>query len=308
MIIPAQKPYLIILNKFSMKLLRALQMWWLKITQNPRPSSHPFISGDSFRALAKHIHDETGTFNPEDVARADIVFVGNPQMEEYFQTIHKKIKYPYILIQHNGDFVVDQSIASLIDDKIICFFAQNTVIQHPKIIPIPIGVTNKYWSVAGMTWTYNKKNKLHKLPRILFSFSPETNPKEREPAIKYLLQHPCADKPEKFLAPNTHTKLLNDYSFVASPPGQGPESARTWEALYMGTIPITKPFVGINYFEKLGLPIWIIDDWNELDVFTEEELANRYAKMMNKASFHALSMEYWAKYINDKKLGSMDTF
>lgn len=299
MIIPAKGYCQVTLNQFLMKSLRAVQMFWLKITNTPRPSSYPFITGDSFRALAKHVHDETGTFMPDAVAKGDIVFVGNPYMKEYFETLHTRISHPYILIQHNGDFVVDQSIANFIDDKIICFFAQNTIINHPKIVPIPIGVTNKYWSVAGMPWTYNKKPSPHKLPRIFFSFSPETNPTEREPALRYLLEHSCADKPEKFLAANTHTQLLNKYLFVASPPGQGPESNRTWEALYMRTIPITKPFVGINYFKELGLPIWIVEDWHELDTYSEKELASKYNELFDNASFDALSMDYWIHKIEE---------
>lgn len=298
MIIPAKKKYIVVANKWLLKLIRIIQKVQLTLLGDTRPSSYPFISGDSFRALADFVHDETGSFDPAKVKKGDIVFVGNPFMKDYFGTLHKRISNPYILIQHNGDFVVDDSIAELLDEKIICFFAQNTVVEHKKIIPIPIGVTNKYWSVAGMPWTYNRKIITNKIPRIFFSFSPETNPKEREPAILYLKNHKCTDRPENFLAANEHTKLLNRYAFIASPPGQGPESARTWEALYMRTIPITKPFVGINYFTQLGLPIWTLRNWNELDNMTEKDLKDVYKKMIDNADFSALYMDFWIKRIN----------
>ncbi len=303
MIIPAQN-IKNIMDEWFLKVLRAVQKLHLKLTNTPRPSSYPYISGDSFRALADFVHDETGTFNPKNVNRGDIVFVGNNFMKEYFLTVHKSIENPYILIQHNGDNVVDEEMASLIDEKIIRFYAQNTTVNHSKIIPLPLGATNKYWYAGGMPWTYTRKPKKNKLPRILFSFTIYTNPQERKPALAYFLTHPCMDKPEKFLPANAHTKLLNNYSFVISPPGNGPETHRTWEGLYMKTIPITKPFVGINYFKNLGLPIWILDDWTELELFSEKELQTKYTNMMEKANFSALYMDYWIELIKKDQLNT----
>jgi hypothetical protein len=42
-----------------------------------RPSSKPYISGDTFRKVADFIFDETATFNPQQINHGSIVFL-NP--------------------------------------------------------------------------------------------------------------------------------------------------------------------------------------------------------------------------------------
>lgn len=75
----------------------------IKYSRDPRPGSAPFISGDGFRALAKHIHDETQTFDPSAVKSSDIIFMNADLIETYFQEIHPKISASYRLITHNSD-------------------------------------------------------------------------------------------------------------------------------------------------------------------------------------------------------------
>ena len=42
----------------------------------PRPTSEPFISGDTVRNMCQHIFDETGQpFSPENIKCGDTVFV-----------------------------------------------------------------------------------------------------------------------------------------------------------------------------------------------------------------------------------------
>ena len=65
-----------------------------------RPSSKPFISGDTFRKYADHIFDESTSFNPEDVKKNDTVFINSDLIEVYFQIQHPKISSKYFLISH----------------------------------------------------------------------------------------------------------------------------------------------------------------------------------------------------------------
>ena len=49
-----------------------------------RPSSKPYISGDTFRKYADHIFDESTSFKPKDVRKNDIVFINSDLIEVYF--------------------------------------------------------------------------------------------------------------------------------------------------------------------------------------------------------------------------------
>jgi len=61
----------------------------------------------------------------------------------------------------------------------------------------------------------------------------------------------------------SYLQELKQYKFCISPEGNGIDCYRTWEALYMRTIPICKRSVMVEEFAKT-FPIYIVDDWSEL--------------------------------------------
>lgn len=279
----------------------------MRLLGNRRPTSYPYVAGDSFRALADHIYDETVKCSPTSVQRGDIVFVSQELLHEYFDTVHPNITERYILICHNGDVPVDASIVSKIDDTIGHFFAQDVVVGHERITPIPIGIENLHYYIAGVVPFFNRhrKNLAKRAPqrkdRIFFNFSLQTNPAERGPAREYFLSHPLMETAQRFMTPRRHSKVLSTYKFVASPPGHAIESCRTWEALYFGTIPIVKDFVAMRSFASYGLPIWIVKDWHELEGLTEADLAKTYSTMMAHANLEALHMDFWINKVKQKQ-------
>lgn len=270
-----------------------------------RPTSFPYLTGDNFRSLADYVHDETDTFNPELVESGDIVFVGNPLMNNFFENIHPRINNRYILIQHNGDYPVDEHIASYMDEKIIRFYAQCTEFAHEKITPIPIGIANKHHGFEGFSWLMNRNipKDTEKKPRIFFHFIIQTNPQERGPALEYFKKHASMDTINDFVPYGSYKDILASYAFTVSPAGNTLGSHRTWEALYLRTIPIVKRTVDAEYCVANGLPLWILDDWNELDEYTEEKLRLKYTEMMQTARFDSLYMAHWVEKIKtDQKL------
>lgn len=87
------------------------------------------------------------------------------------------------------------------------------------------------------------------------------------------------------------------YPFWLSPRGNGIDCHRTWEALYLGRIPIIAHTSIDPLFE--GLPVVFVDDWNQI---TRAFLEERYKTIMEK--YHAneyklerLFPEYWHQQI-----------
>lgn len=298
-------PISLTFNKYIMVLRRGLyRKVWMRITGNARPSSYPYVSGDSFRALTKHVHDEEATFNPADVQQGDIVFVCNGYAHAYMETLHKEIKHPYILLIHNGDISIDQAFADKIDDKIVRCYAQDVTYAHDKLIPIPIALENIKYYMNGIPFVFDRLiRKMKRKPpvkqnRILYRFSIHTNPTVRIPALEYFSKHPLMETFSEMLPPSLHLRKLMTYKFVASPPGNSIESCRTWEALELRTIPIVKDFVAMRYFESIGLPLWIVKEWDELDAYkTEEALSAKYNELMKNPNWEPLRMDYWIRQI-----------
>lgn len=271
-------------------------------SKNPRPSSYPYISGDSFRALAQHIFDEVSAINPKKVRDGDIIFVGTHFIEKFFKEIHPFIKARYILITHNSDNPVAADLVKYIDDKIIHWYGQNVLITHPKITPIPIGLENLYYYTNGNIATIKKEQKekaLEKKNKILFGFSVTSNPSERQPALDILTKTKTAEKISGWPNAWDYLKKLNSYKFVAAPPGNGIDSPREWQAMYLGVVPIVKDSILTRYYSDIGLPVFVVKNWDELLALDEQKLQDIYEKIFPRFKSPALYFDYWRAIITN---------
>ncbi|MCX6712937.1 MAG: hypothetical protein NTY66_01880 [Candidatus Vogelbacteria bacterium] len=282
------------------KVKRKYNVYRIKRSANPRPGSFPYISGDGFRQIADRIYDETGKCRPEEIAAGNIVFVKSDYLHEFFRDVHPLIKNPYKLISHNSDYNITPEDLKYIDEKIIHWYGQNVYASHPKLTPIPFGLDNLYYYHLGVPDPLEKINRRKETPkknRIVFGFSINTNPKERQPAHDYLTTAKLAEPLIWETDPEKYFSLVNEYKFIACPSGNGLDDPRTWQALYLKVVPITNHSVTRDYFRSIGLPILVIDKWSDLSNFTESDLATLYGKFMTDSETAPLYMDYWIKKI-----------
>lgn len=254
----------------------------IRYSRNPRPASEPFLSGDTFRARADHIFEELDQpFDPKRVKQGDVIFVKTDFVQTFFQTLHPKIPHRYILLTHNSDLDVTPELARAMDEQIIVWYAQNLMVKHPRIKPLPIGLENLHHYRNGIVADFIRLRQRNpkKRTRILSSFNLATNPQVRQRALQILDSHPLADHVWG-LNSYAYRRLLQIYQFVASPRGNGLDCHRTWEALYLGVIPIvtTSPLDALytNY------PIWIVEDWQELYAYDAAGLKIKYGEIMER--------------------------
>ena len=89
---------------------------------------------------------------------------------------------------------------------------------------------------------------------------------------------------------------VNSHLFVFSPRGNGIDTHRTWECLYMNTIPIEKRNINNQFYTDL--PICFVNDWEEV---TEDFLSKEYIRIKtNECNLDKLNFEYWkTKILNN---------
>lgn len=267
----------------------------------PRPDSKPFISGDSFRALADHIFDETTTtFNPNVVSWGDIIFVNLSHLEQFFTTIHPHIKYSYILISHNHDYSAPGKFKYILKDpKILLWFTQNPdIANHPKLIGIPIGLSNKHWPHAqthpdAITYVQHLiPFDIQKRYLLYVNFHINTNPSVRQPVYDYFSSQPFSI----VMTNRVYKDYLQDLTiskFVVSPHGNGLDCHRTWEALYMGSFPVVKSSTLDPLYQDL--PVLVVKEWTDITKkFLEEQYPIFRAKKYN---YNRLYFKYWEDLI-----------
>lgn len=261
-----------------------------------RPPSNPFISGDTFRSIANHIFDETNaTIDGDAVKCGDIVFVNLSRLRQFFAEIHPTIKSTYILISHNHDFPAPGDFKKFLDDSTLgAWFTQNAdIVNHPKLIPIPIGVANKHWAINRshddlMLKLRAQTAGIKKKFLLYVNFVINTAPAVRKPIFDYF-------KTVKFCSWASNRPYENylmdlmQSKFVLSPPGNGLDCHRTWEALYMGSFPVVKSST-LDVLLK-DLPVVIVHDWHEV---TRELLERKYDEFMHtKFDYSKLYFDYW---------------
>jgi hypothetical protein len=268
----------------------------------PRPPSLPFVSGDSFRALAHHVYeDDAESFDPGRVEHGDVVFVATRLARGFFSRCHHRIERPYVLITHNCDENVTPDLAALHDERILAWFAQNLVCEDPRITPVPIGLENMHHYNSGIVSDFLRLRKRAsvKRPRVLQSFAVGTNRAAREPAARVLRHLPFVDH-VMGRHPYGYRRILRRYQFVASPAGNGMDCHRTWEGLYLGVVPIMVDSVFARHFASL--PIWVIPDWEHLERYDEAMLAAKYEELAARGfDDPRLFMDFWAAELDDAR-------
>ena len=268
-----------------------------------RPSSEPYISGDTFRKHADHVYDESKKFNPKNVKINDIVFLSANLIDEYFYDIHKKIKNKYILISHNSDRNITEKDRAYIDDKIIFWYAQNLSIKQNKFIgSIPIGLENLRFQLNGVLNDFIEKPSIKNQNKILASFSIATNPEKRENLMKIAKNNTIIDV-KNFANHKSYFEGLQLYKFNLCPEGNGLDTHRIWESLLVKTIPVMEDSVFTKNLASLNFPILVLESWQDLNDLSSKDLENIYKDETEKKQFdEVVKLEYWINFINRKKI------
>lgn len=261
----------------------------------------PFITGDAFRAHCDFVFDETNhQLNVEEIPERSTIFVGPYVLSDFFQRYHKDIPVQYILVTHNTDYEAPGPFAKYLEDeKLIAWFAQNVeIVVHPKLIPIPIGLGNRYTFHGDLSIIKNMMEAPEVLSREIFAYLPlqMTNRPERSYVLS-LFQH------QKYIT-HIYWKDYSDYlsdlqhaKFVFVARGGGLDCHRTWEALYLGAIPILKNSASDQMYNDL--PVLIVNEWNDID---EELLLQSYKKIKERPkNLYKLNIQYWLDLIEKTK-------
>jgi hypothetical protein len=175
-------------------------------------------------------------------------------------------KNPFILVSHNSDENIYNNddfnyIAN--HPKIIKWYTQNLMMEHYKVSLLPIGIANPQWEHGNIELLSKASSICHnKTNNIYFYYNINTN---------YNKRNECYLKLKDFI-PFAYLKPVKDYfnylatfKFAICPEGNGIDTHRLWECFYLRVVPI----VVNNLFnrkvkETYGLPIIILEDWNDL--------------------------------------------
>jgi hypothetical protein len=229
-----------------------------------------------------------------------------PNFAKYVPNLNKSI----VLVSGDSDDTTpgnDINVFNIIVSSkyIKKWFAQNCIINHSKVVHLPIGIYyhNYYNIINGFpSWTPLYKtaseqekdinslleNKMPFWKRVIKCYSTfhfQLNRGDRQEVFNQIPSHLIDYEQNPVPRLESHSKQLL-YAFVISPFGCGPDTHRTWEALICGCIPIIKSSNMDELFADL--PVLLVKKWSWACRPRDHDVASRRNKRCVVLTRHAI--------------------
>lgn len=216
-----------------------------------------------------------------------------------------------VFVTHNSDYHICNN-RYLAGPSCDFWFAQNKEANQNKICSIPIGLENMklrtYAQAANGLFSSQvpgslqkamlidkiSSYRLQKKGMVYMNFNRKTH-HSREYVWQLFESKNWVNNTSNLQLQKFYFDLA-EHKFVISPRGNGVDCHRTWEALYLRTIPIVESSIHMNEFSDL--PIFFVNSWDEL---CYNNLEKFYNKVQNELyNLDKLKISYWRKTIDEK--------
>lgn len=216
--------------------------------------------------------------------------------------LHPKFIDDVCVIGHSDYPVVDE-----ISNKFTKVFCINKYNSSENTYGLPLGITNDcddstlhrvYGNKEIILEVYNESIEKENLSYINFNISNYLTERQfifdkfkNENWVKKGSIENSIDGRRQFL------RDIKSSKFVFCPRGNGIDTHRVWETLYMGSIPIVKYEKTHHLFTDL--PILFIKDW---DIIDDSFLNEKYLEIVEKDwNMNKLKISYWLEFIKTNK-------
>ena len=245
------------------------------------------------------------------------IYVCSSALDEFARYIYDIFGCrPFTLVTGDSDDTVGGAEsraachAILSHPSLVKWYSQNLSMDHAKLRHLPIGLDyHSAWNSpaffgAGLSLPLHQEAEMLAVARASnplllrklaaycdWHFSLERG--DRAAAFRDIPQE-CAHYLVKHSSRLDTWRAATDYAFVASPTGRGYDCHRTWEALVLGSIPIVSRSPIVDVFT--GLPVVVVDSWDELDREWLESVRGDFAK--RKFDWSRLFARHWVSQIH----------
>ena len=279
--------------------------------------------GDISGMMVAARRDDTPLIERLRPEQALIIFLGNDDnaiWSVFTNSLFEEIPRPVVFVVINGDNRGIKPEEKILEHpKVLGVFAQNCMGRSAKVHCLPIGLENRQWSMHGWTpetimgsilGAQTAPSPLEHVQRAaalrekgtgvataMACFGVHTNPGLRGPLDAALnMGHlDWVDRSCNNGLVNFHRNMLQR-AVVIAPEGNGMDTLRAWEALYLG-----RALVGVHSpMDPLweDLPYVFLDSWQQLTRDGVEEAVRNLSRpehlARTRGATKKLFMPYWA--------------
>lgn len=259
------------------------------------------ITEDEYITTDKYL-----SFANESVAyiKTDVLVYGKPIVWRGFVHTGRPAE---TWITGHSDYSITSDIHKKFQQSCKKWYAVNKEADSPNLYALPIGITNNcddhpeyriYGNTSIMHEVANMPRTIEN--RVYLNFSIHTYPVERgfvynmfkdKPWVTVGVSEPTLESRKKYLIG------IRNHDFMLCPRGNGIDTYRLWETLYMGGIPIVKRNFALLEFEDL--PICWINTWDDVT----PEFLDKEKKRIESSTWNLekLKISYWKNKITGRQ-------
>lgn len=244
--------------------------------------------------------DKYATSFPTCYYKTDVISNLSPMIwrERFIQPPSQQLP---IIISGHSDYEITDEMVDYYQPKI--WFCVNNQTSRPNVFALPLGIANN----TNETETHPISGNLDIMIQVMqeniecknwiyMNFNINTFPSERNHVYNLFKDREYVTIGETIITLDGRTQFLRDiksHTFVLCPRGNGVDTHRLWETLYMGSIPIVRK--DILYIDFIDLPICFVDNWEEItQEFLQKEKERIYSQTWN---LDKLKIGYWINRI-----------
>lgn len=281
---------------------------FVKYPKKDRVNSFPFLNSDTYSFLCDQIIDSCSQLDLiSDLSSSSRLYInGNlfPGLEQQFLShLSKRKALLSGIFIGDSDKSPSESFIKSVQKHSSLLGCVNLEIRIKGVLPLPLGLESQRYRSAGQIRDFQKLPDLNPSSRpigVLVAWNDDTNLAERTLAREEISgsQH-CQELRKRFPARHVHF-LMRRSLFVACPPGNGMDTHRFWESLYLGSLPIILKRHEIPAFK--GWPYFALNDWGELRKLSRNQLVEVYLnKVPELLAFRKGTITFIKKTFNSLK-------
>ena len=242
-----------------------------------RVSSYPYLCPDTYLAKCERVILTPLDLNKligENSNKYKTVYLVGDLIDQFIESCHQIPNIETLVIGESDVTQREQNLSKFYS-KVGKIFSNNLVGKSDRCFPVPLGIERQAYRSAGRVRNFQKKYEIKISDRtipFLIAWNDATNAKRPIYRAEFQNHSDSLVINQRVTASTIH-KLMRKTMFVPSPAGNGIDCHRTWEALYLGAVPVV---LRSEYFGESNWPVLVVDSWSELLEKKSNELKDIY--------------------------------
>jgi hypothetical protein len=228
------------------------------------------------------------------LVNAKSLFVKGDYYEEFLEKFSDSVKARYLAVGNSDRDFTDVELPGSVE---LAYFQNLLTPVSYRVKLLPIGVENLSLARSCIP-LYLVKPIPFLEKRNLFLNGPFSPTHTDRMSLKNLdiSKFPNSHSVAEYLNPFRYIRIANDFKFIAAPRGNGEDTHRFWEALYLNSVPVIRNSVWAKNVQSMGIPCVVVDSWKE--DLVRDAIAEFLADQKDLTFPASMSLDYWREIFN----------